>query len=164
MGIYEEAVKLDVNQDRVMAAQAYEKANKESHVPVASYINLACLYWLSTDFGALVTYDFRLLASTRMLQVLDEACERYDELPELTFWKLHIAYIDLGGDSFLDKALTLVQLPSSTLVPYFYIYINTKDPAYLPQARELITLSRAELTTKSRYILSMLDREDDPLI
>jgi len=167
MFTFEEAIRFDIQKENIKSAQAYEFVNKQSHAPVASFINLACVYWLSLEPGSGAAMDFRHLADTRLYEVLDEGQRLYPNALELEFWRLYIRQIHLGDDLVApENVLELAQQSNSTIVPYFYLYSYTKNPLYLPQIRALVQIARCQPTCKNRYILSIVERyvRDDPLI
>jgi hypothetical protein len=164
---YEEAVQIDIEGDILRASEAYEAIISQSHPPVAAYINLACVYWLHLEVGPWSDIKFRDTADRRLFEVLSEAKGMYGDYPEVIFWTHYIKYIHLGDDLIApENILELAQQSNSTIVPYFYLYSDTKNPLYLPQIRALVQIARCQPTCKNRYILSMVERyvRDDPLM
>ena len=155
-----EAVKLDIEQSLVEASEAYEEVIQHDDAILEGFINLACLYWQVTDYGFNATHklpvEFVQKAGDRMYQILDVAEKRFGSVAEIEFWRNYFNFTTLGGDSFLDKAIGLGKSGSS-LVPYFHIYTQTKDDKYLPEVNQLFTIARTQLTTKNRYIISILE-------
>ncbi|MAS38355.1 MAG: hypothetical protein CL610_30440 [Anaerolineaceae bacterium] len=156
MSQYELAVQLDVEQKLEEAANLYEAVIKESNAPLDSFINLACLYWVSSQPGSSARGEFYTRAGERMYEVLDEAQERFGKQPEIVFWRLYFNQITLGEPTFLDQALDLVGQHNSSSVIYFYLYAEGNDD-YIPFVRRLYEDAQNLKTTKNRYILSFLD-------
>lgn len=156
----DKAIKLDIQQKIVEAAGMYEEVLKEGNVPLDAYLNLACLYWESTDYGFNTGNHLPLgfigKASDRMNQVLEEAKNAYSNMPEIEFWKLYFDFTTLGEDAFPEKALGLAQRPNASLVPYFHVYDQTKREEYKPYIRQLLEHCKKSLTTKNRYIISLI--------
>jgi hypothetical protein len=161
MTTLENAVKLDIDQQIEAASEAYELILTTVNPELKAYINLACLYWEVTDYGFNSGHHLPLTfvqkAGERMYVVLDMAKQEFGNDPEVEFWRLYFNFITLGDEPFPEIALKLTEKKEGFLVPYFHIYDQTKDPKYLPQVKELLAISRQELTTKNRYILSILE-------
>ena len=156
-----DALALDIAGKVEHAANAYEQVLQLKDAPIEAFINLACLYWQSTDFGFNAHYrlslEFIQKAGRRETEVLDEAERRFGTLPEITFWRMYFAFTSLGEDAFPSEALELVELPNCTNVPYFHIYDQTKDAKYVPKVMDLYNEAQSTQTTKNRYIISLLD-------
>jgi hypothetical protein len=163
MNKYTEALHLDIAQDIEKAARTYEEAIRMPDITLDAFINLACIYWESTDFGfnaaMSLEAEFVKIAGTRMWEVLDQAENKYIAYPEITFWRMYFKFTTLGEPPFVEKCLELVEQPNSTLVPYFHIYDQTKDKAYLPKARLLYQQVSDMKTTKNRYIIGILEND-----
>ena len=152
-----EAITFDINQQYEEAAEAYEAMLNTSDASADVYINLACLYWVCVDPGTIVSKRLFTHASDRMYEVLDEAQAKFGELPEIVFWRLYFNFTILGDPPFPDRALELAQQPDATLVPYFHVYDQTKDPEYRPQVEQLLKATKELPTAKNRYIASILE-------
>src|SRR5690606_986033 len=153
MSKYELAVQMDIDQKLEAAANAYEEIIKEADAPLDSFINLACLYWVSSQPGSSARGEFYTRAGEQLYAVLDEAQERFGKQPEIVFWRLYFNQITLGEPTFLDQALDLVDQPNSSPIVYFYIYAEGNDD-YIPFVRRLYEDAQALKTTKNRYSLS----------
>lgn len=157
MNDIKQALELAIGQKFEQAAQEYEVSLTKSDISIDAYINLACLYWESVSPGTTASDTFFEQSSKRMYQVLDEAEEKFGKIPEIEFWRLCFNFITLGDPAFPVKALELAKNPKSSLVPYFHVYSQTRDSKYLPKARKLLEQARLQLTTKNRYIISLLE-------
>ena len=153
----DEALVLDIAQKVEQAASVYEEVIHLPDAPLDAYINLACLYWSSTDPGQRFTHNFFYLAGTRMWVVLDEAESKYSTYPEIKFWRLYFQFTTLGEQPFVEQCLEFVKQPNCTLVPYFHIYSQTKEEQYSPKAKLLYQEVLVHRTAKNRYITSVLE-------
>lgn len=150
------AIQEDIAQNREEAARLYELVIKADDPPLEAFINLACLYWNSTDGGHASSKSFFRLASERMYEVLNEAEEQFGNLPEVQFWRRYFDWTVLGEPQFLDEALELVNT-GDTDTPYFYIYVQANyAEEYRSHAKIVLEKASKKLTTKNRYIISFI--------
>src|SRR5690349_17354764 len=100
MNKYEEALSLDIQQDIEKAANVYEIAIKMPDSTLDAFLNLACLYWESTDLGFNAGTHLESgsmeKAEKRMWEVLNEAEAKYGNYPEIDFWRLYFQFTTLG--------------------------------------------------------------------
>lgn len=164
MNKYDEAVVLDISQKIEQAADAYEEVIELPDAPLDAYINLACLYWHSTDPGQRFTHDFFHVAGTRMWDVLDETESKYSGYPEIKFWRLYFQFTTLGEQPFVEQCLEFVKQPNCTLVPYFHLFDQTNDKVYFPKVKLLYQEALGHRTTKNRYITSILRNDMENLM
>ncbi len=158
---FQHALDLDVGQALEAAAQAYEQVIAQPAAPLDAYLNLACLYWRCIDFEFTWSLNLEIAfiwrAGERVWQVLDAAEAIYPQFPEIRFWRAYFRLTTLDQPPFVETCCALVEQPHATLVPYFYLYSATQDSRYHEQARMLYCEAQATLTTKNRYIVSMLE-------
>jgi hypothetical protein len=156
-----EAIEKDIDGDIVGAAKAYEDVILAGSSPLDCYINLSVLYWQCTDFGfnSNLKLDpvFVKSAGVRYTQILHDANEQFVNQPEIKFWELYFDYISLGGPSFIDECKEIVQNPACSLVPYFYLLKMAGEKEFKPQVLKLIEHCRTSLTTKNKYIISVVE-------
>jgi len=158
---FQHALDLDVRQELEAAAHAYERVIAQPNAPLDAYLNLACLYWRCIDFEFTWSLSLEIAfiwrAGERVWQVLDAAEAVYPQFPEIRFWRAYFRLTTLDQPPFVEACGTLVEQPNATLVPYFYLYSATQDSGYREQARMLYCEAQATLTTKNRYIVSVLE-------
>jgi hypothetical protein len=161
MNFLDEALKLDVDQKIESAAKYYELAIQSDDPPIECYVNLAVLYWESTDFGFNTGHnlspEFVHKAGDRYPLILNDAIIRFRDHNEVIFWQYYSAWISLGGRPFVKECLELVKDNDAMLTPYFYLYMQSGNPSYLPVIRNLAQVTKKLLTTKNRYIWSVLE-------
>ena len=142
------------------AALAYEIALQEDEANLDTFLNLAVLYFVCTDFGYSAHHhllpEFSAKAYERALAILDKAEERFGRNVEIVFWRQYFQYIVLGDEPFIEPCEQLVSSGSS-LVPYFYLFTSFQGEKYRPQAQQLFELVRDGTTAKKRYIRSILE-------
>jgi hypothetical protein len=157
----QQALDLDVRQELEAAAHAYEQIIAQPDAPVDAYLNLACLYWRCLDFeftwSLTLEIAFIWRAGERVWQVLDAAEAAYPDCAEIHFWRAYCRLTTLDLPPFVEACRALVEQPSTTLVPYFYLYSATQDSGYREQARRLYCEAQTVLTTRNRYIVSVLE-------
>lgn len=167
---FENAFQLDLDRKIEEAAAAYEEVIQQGDAPVDAFINLACIYWETTDFGFNtghnLSHAFFMKAGERVYKVLDEAQARFGELPEITFWRWYFDFTYMGESAPpLDKCLELLKHPEANLVPYFYLYSQDRKPEYLAPLQALYNEVLPQKTIKNRYIISIIDsmlRDEEP--
>jgi len=160
MNLFLAALEKDIYEDILGAAEAYEKAIKEDGA-VDVYINLAFLYWQSTEYGFNAFHhlplDFIKLAGERYPKVLKQAETRFPGSPEIKFWKLYFDYISLGREEFTEECERLVVQQNGSLVPYFYLYSMSGGQRFKDEAMALLKICKSLPTTKNRYIASVIE-------
>ncbi len=161
MDDFQQALDLDVRPELEAAAHAYEQIIAQPAAPLDAYLNLACLYWRCLDFeftwSLTLEIAFIWRAGERVWQVLDAAEAAYPEFPEIRFWRAYFRLTTLDLPPFVEACRALVAQPNATFAPYFYLYSATQDSRYLEQARMLYSEAQTTLTTKNRYIVSILE-------
>src|SRR5262245_36170266 len=99
----------------ILAAEAYEQITKGAAPTSEVYINLAVLYWQSTDYGFSASTglprDFISYAGERYGQLIHEASELHPDVPEIFFWKLYFDFVTLGEPPFVEQCKSLVAMP-----------------------------------------------------
>lgn len=161
MSDYENALALNTALQVEDAAQAYESILQRADAPIEAFINLACVYWRSTEFGfnagLNLNHKFVGQAGNKMWSVLDQAEKKFKNYPEISFWRMYFSFTTLGEKPFVEECLQFVQQPNSTLVPYFHIYDQTQDRSYISEVKTLYQQCLLEKTLKNRYIISILE-------
>jgi len=143
------------------AAQAYERVLiSEPAAPLDVFINLAFLYWQSTDFGFWsgvgLPLPFVKMADSRRRAVFDQAEKIYPANADIRFWRRYFDFITLGEPPFEEECKKLLQESGASLVPYFYLYSSPGEETYERQADELFHVCEKTPTMKNRYIMSVI--------
>ncbi len=161
MDDFQHALDLDVRQELEAAAHAYEQIIAQPDAPLDAYLNLACLYWRCIDFEFTWSLNLEIAfiwrAGERVWQVLDAAEAAYPDCAEIRFWRAYFRLTMLDSPPFVEKCRALAAQPHAPLVPYFYLYSATQDSHYREQASRLYCEAQTTLTTKNRYIVSVLE-------
>ncbi len=155
-----EALEADRAGDLVGAARLYEEVLAESAAPpVEAFVNLAVLYWQSTDPGLAgakkLSPDFFATAGRRFPELLAEAQRRFPTSTEPRFWSRYIAWADLGESFGSEECRELLYEDPSSLVPAMQIFAGSQGKEAEPEARELLHRAEAEGTTRARYVASV---------
>ena len=160
MNLLHIALEKDIHEDILGAAEAYEKVIKGDG-PIDAYINLAFLYWQSTEYGFNAVHhlplDFIQLAAERYPKVLKQAETRFPGFPEIEFWKLYFDYVSLGTEEFTEECERLVVQQNGSFVLFFYLYSMSGGRCFIDEAMELLKSCRSLPTTKNRYIVSVIE-------
>jgi hypothetical protein len=155
-----EATQLDIDQKIQAAADKYEKILKSAGAPLEVFLNLAFIYWESTDYGFNTAHglpsDFIQRAGRRYIEVLNEARKRFTDNPEVEFWQKYFDYVTLGEESFIDHCRTLIDKGGVPDAVYIHLFSECPDPAYIPYLQRLLVESEKLPTTKNRYIASVI--------
>lgn len=149
------------SQDRPLeAVWAYELLLQESEASLETFLNLAVLYFVCTDFGYSAHHhlqpEFSSKAYERSLHILDLAEEKFGGHAEITFWKLYFNYVVLGAPPFREECERLVT-SNESLIPYFYLYAYVDSDMYKMQANQLLKKVQAGQTARERYVKSVLE-------
>lgn len=148
----------DRSGDLQVAAREYEACVVEGGA-IDAYVNLAVLYWQTTDFGfstaAKLTPTFIAQAGRRFPELLTEAHLRFPGSTEVEFWDHYVRWADLGEDFALDTCRHLLERDPATLVPAMFLFAQTGECK--EQAMELAARCRADGTTRARYIVSVVE-------
>lgn len=142
------------------AALAYEIVLQQYEANLDTFLDLAVLYFVCTDFGYSAHHhllpEFSAKAYERALEILDKAEKRFGQETEISFWRQYFQYVVLGDEPFVETCEQLVHSGSS-LIPYFYLFTSLKGEKYRPQAQQLFEMVKDGATAKKRYIRSILE-------
>jgi hypothetical protein len=158
---FEDAVTADRREEFESAAARYEEilACGERSLPVL--LNLAVLYWQVTDPGLLAAKkfapDFVATASQRFPKLLAEAEYRFPDSAEARFWRMYIAWADLGEPLDADECRQLLREDSATAVPAMHLFAVSQGAEAETKALELLRRCQSEGTTRARYIASVIN-------
>jgi hypothetical protein len=157
----QEAVAADRREDVQVAVDGYERALASGDRSLRVLVNLALLYWQTTDPGlaAKKTLSPELMATAgrRIPELLAEAQERFPNSTEPRFWQKYIAWADLGERFSLDECEELLRADPSTLTPVMHIFALTRGAEREADARELLRQCREDGTTGARYVASVIE-------
>ena len=95
------------------AARAYESAITRGEATISDLLNLAVLYWQSTDPGMAAAENFGAeffeQAGRRFPELLAEASRRDPVSTEVRFWRQYIAWAELGEEFGLEACQGLLR-------------------------------------------------------
>jgi tetratricopeptide (TPR) repeat protein len=155
----EEAAILDRADRPLEAAESYERAIRSDDADLDTYLNLAVLYFVCTDFGYASHHrlpnEFETTAWDKANEILTAAESRFGKEAEIDFWRYYFRYVVLGDEPFVETCRQLAPL-SSSLVPYFYLFVSPGGREYQREAEELFKAVKDGTTAKKRYIRSIL--------
>jgi hypothetical protein len=143
------------------AAAAYEAVLARGERPLPTILNLAILYWQSTDYGMSAANKlaptFVALAGKRFPELLAEAQRSFPLSVEAEFWSKYIRWADSGEDFSAEECTQLLRRDPMTLVPAMHLFASTQGQEGHDEALELLRQSREEGTTRGRYIASVVE-------
>ena len=159
MNARDKALRLDAEERPREAAAAYEVAIEVADSDLETYLNLAVLYWVATDFGYAGYHKlenaFVERAGRRDHEILDEGERRFGSNNEIDFWRYYFDYVSLGEAARPGHCKTLAERGPS-LVPYFHLFELADGRRHRDEAKELLALFDPPETERGRYIYSML--------
>lgn len=159
MTLFQDAITKDIQREIVTAAKAYECCISNA-APLDAYINLAFLYWQSTEYGFNAAYklplEFIHESGDRYLRILDLGMAAFPSSKELVFWNRYFAFISLGGDLLQEECEGFIEAPDN-LVPYFFLRTLPGGIQYADAANRLLQSCCLLPTLKNSYIVSVLE-------
>lgn len=154
------AIALEAADRVVEAADLYEEILRGGRVRLDAYLNLAFLYWQSTEFGFMAALglddEFVARSEMRYKEILDECDRVFPGETETIFWRRYFPYASLAEPDFDQEVMEFVHQDGS-LVPYFYLYVASNGSRFVAEAEELLQVCRTQRTLKNRYIISMIE-------
>ena len=155
-----EAIQLDIDQQIEAAASKYESVLTDPDAPIEAFINLAFIYWESTDYGFNAAHhlspEFIQRAAHRYRQILAEARGRFGDNPEISFWEKYFDYVSLGEPPFVDDCYTWLRQGNAPEAIYVHLFAELRDPRHIPHLYSLLRQSENMPTTKNRYIAGVI--------
>ena len=160
---FSKAVNLDVAENYDEAITNYEDAileNEKLHTDAFS--NLAFIYWnlaFASPFEIKpeVADRWSIIGGERYSIILEMGINRQADILELIFWKRYCSHIVFGEDFTPKECMSLIESYrlSQSHVPYFFLWLFDKKK-YVAECTELLRRCKKEMTTKNRYIISIL--------
>lgn len=156
-----EAIVADRRGDLASAANQYEQARTQGRPTLQVLLDLAVLYWQTTDVGLAgeqeLTPDFLATAATRFPTLLAEAQRRFPESTAPRFWQKYIAWADLGEPFAAHECLGLLREVPSELEPAMHAFAVSQATLAQAEAAMLLRECREAETTRSRYVTSVIE-------
>jgi hypothetical protein len=157
MTLIDTALEFDALDLPVQAANAYEEAIGSEQADLSAYMNLAVLYFESTDPGYAAAKkldpEFTARASAGMYRVLRLATRRFGSYPEAAFWNIYFNWFSKYDDPNFDEAR---ELAKKTPIAYLHLLGAPDGKRYLKQARGLLENVKKRRTVRERYIDSVV--------
>jgi hypothetical protein len=143
------------------AAALYEEALAAGEHSVPLLLDLALLYWQSTDPGLAAEKnlgpDFLTTAGRRTPELLEEAARAFPGSTAVRFWKRYIGWADLGESLDVAECRQLLQEDPTVLVPAMHVFAASQGQDMQTEAHELLRQCREDGTTGARYVASVLE-------
>jgi hypothetical protein len=143
------------------AAKAYEEALTKNPPALAMLMNLAVLYWQSTEYGFWAGHqlsrEFVGAAASRLGECLQRARSLFPSAAEPQFWTKYIAWSDLGEPFPVEECRQLLASEPTSLVPAMHLYAVSQGRDCANEASLLLQQCRADGTTRARYIASVIE-------
>ena len=158
---FDEALQAERDGHLVRAANHYERLLEKGTPPLRALLNLAVLYWQTTDYGYWTTkglpQDFVAKAGQRFPEVLARAGDLYPESTEVKFWTKYIEWADLGEPLSVEDCVRWLQEDEEALVPVMFLFSQSGGQEYGTEATALLAESKKHDTTLSRYVASVIE-------
>jgi len=117
------------------AIHLYELLIAQDGADLIDYLNLICIYFNCLDLGYVaarkVSADVEENCSTRALELIDEAEEKFGKNDELTFWKYYIPFYGWGDE------IGEWELIGDSLVPFIHLAMEDKTNDNIKRAQML---------------------------
>jgi len=151
-----DAISADRDGQVVKAATLYEIAIQSGEADVEVLLNLAVLYWESTDTGFrthhILSDDFVDHAGFRYREILDEVGQRFPSVPSARFWRLYITSIKQGVQPAREEYLAIQNDAPDYLEPEIVLI----DDGDITRARKLLKQCETIGTARARYVAAVL--------
>ena len=159
MTSFQYAISKDIQRDVIAAANLYESCISIGG-PLDAFINLAFLYWQSTEYGFNAAYNLPIAfihkSGERYSRILDLGMTAFPSSKELVFWDRYFAFVSLGDDFSPEECEGYVEAPDH-LIPYFFLRSLPIGTRYHEPADRLLQQCRLLPTLKNSYIVSVLE-------
>lgn len=163
MNLLETAIHYDINKEYLNAASYYERSIEKEGFP-DSFINLAVLYFQFTDYGinasSGLSLEFIHKAFDSYRLIIDYGISKYPSNSEMKFWKEYFRHRTIYDDLTEQDVLAILRDGDFSIVPYFFLYLLKPDN-YQAERQKLIQSCHKLLTSKNRWILSLIEADAD---
>lgn len=143
------------------AAALYEEALAASDHSLKLFLDLALLYWQSTDPGLAAAKnlgpEFLTRAARRTPELLEEAARAFPGSTAVRFWKRYTGWADLGESLDVEECRQLLDEDPTVLVPAMHVFAASHGQDMQTEADELLRQCREDGTTGARYVASVLE-------
>lgn len=161
MRLFDDALRLDREGQIEQSARLYEEALGAGARTLDLYLNLAILYWQSTDPGFSAEHrlglEFIANAGSRFPLLLTEAGQVYQASTEVRFWQKYISWADLGESFALEDCRQLLLEDRSVLIPAMFMFAQSQGKECRQDALELLRQCQVSGTTRARYVVSVIE-------
>ncbi len=143
------------------AASPYEAALASQPADLEGLIDLAVLYWQSTEYGfwkgSGLHLEFVETAAKRFPELLAQARRLHPDRPEPRFWSQYTAWADLGTPVDRDELQAMLLAHPGYLEPVVFLYPTSEGSQFEGEATELLRACLKTSTTRSRYVASVIE-------
>ena len=147
--------------DLECAAARYEEALAAGDHSLQVLLDLAVLYWQSTDPGLAAAkklgQDFLTTAGRRTPELLEEAARAFPGSTAVRFWNQYIRWAELGEPFDVEDCKQLLREDPTFLVPAMHVFATSQGQGMQLEAHELLRQCREDGTTGSRYVVSVIE-------
>lgn len=166
---YIEALKADRQSNSRAAAAAYEQylaENPESPHDLDVMLNLALVYWQSSEIGQAaaekLSDDFVALAARRWPELLEKALVVHSNHPAPVFWKAYLTWAALGDDLDLELCRQLLEDHPEYHEPALALFALSGGTESVDRASRLLSEVAGLQTARGRYMRSVLESPAHP--
>ena len=143
------------------AAARYEETLAAGDHSLHLLLDLALLYWQSTDPGLAAAKnlgpEFLNRAGRRTPELLEEAARAFPGSTAVRFWKRYIDWADLGEPLDVEECRQLLLEDPTVLVPAMHVFAASQGRDMQTEAHELLRQCREGGTTGDRYVASVIE-------
>lgn len=143
------------------AAELYEQALATGDHSLQVLLDLALLYWQSTDPGLAAAKklesEFLARAGIRARELLGEAVRAHPVSTASRFWQRYIEWADLGEPLDAEECKRLLREDPTVLIPAMHVFAESQGRDMQAEAHELLEKCRDDGTTGARYVVSVIE-------
>ncbi len=163
MILFNKGLTYDISGDILNAIKYYSRSLENEEDIAEAYLNLLLIHWLANfDLGFMKEFELNKQNYTCndsiISDIIEEGKRKFPSNIEFEFWQKYFNSV-LGIESFsTEDCKRLVKNYSiEDKVLYFFLYVISDKKEYLAEKEILKKIISRSLTTKNKYILSMLE-------
>ena len=152
----------DKNRSVREAIELYERLVTANELSLTGILNLIVLYFNCMDLGYASSHsigkEVEAIASSRALELVSIAEQRFGYDDELLYWKSMIPFYGWG------EPVPEWSLKGSSSVPYLYLAMENPTAANIQHLRDLaVKISGIDKSERKRYIEGKIEQALDPI-
>jgi hypothetical protein len=158
---FEKGLKSDIERNIMDAIHYYELSIEQNEKIKDAYINLLVIHWLIIyDYGYYERYGFNdnnyKYPENQYEKILVLGKKDFPDEMEFLFWEKYFNNLLAEKDFLEEECLQLADMDKESLLPYFFLFIETGKNEYKAKAGKLIRKISNIRTIKNEYIATVL--------